>query len=180
MLLGPLIVFFHECGHYLLALTFDAIPEFYLTQVRVHHHGPLTNQANFWIAAGGPIVDALFATAGFLSIRFNRCKRISTAPSRIDYLGIVLVLSVANFAVGFVSRFILHVLPMPSGDASRMSLSMGLPIWSVPALLSLLSLVLIGATLRFFPRGHRLIPFGSAFLGWFSGVRILHYWFSPA
>ena len=178
-LLAPLIVYFHECGHYLLALGFGATPEFHLAKVRVHNLGPLTNQANFWIAAGGPMVDALLSTTGFLWLCLSRSTRAGTAPTRADCLGIVLVMSVANFVVGFVKRFVVHVLPPASGDASRMSLSMGLPIWCVPSLLSLFALVLVGATMCLFPPRHRLVPFGFAFLGWFAGVRILHFWFSP-
>jgi hypothetical protein len=172
MLLAPLIVFFHECGHYFFAVVFGATPEFYLTKVRVQHEGPLTSQAAFWIAAGGPLVDALLAVTGFLWLRYSRHPRIGTSPARTGWLGIVLVLSVANYVVGFVTRLIIL---KPPGDAPRMSLAMGLPIWSVPSLLSLFSLVLIGAAIRLFPRGHRLVPFGCAFLGWFFGVRMLHF-----
>ncbi len=178
-LLAPLIVCLHECGHYLMALWFGATPEFHLAKVRVHHIGPLTDQANFWIAAGGPMVDALFATTSFLLLCLYRSTRISTAPTRADCLGIVLVVSVANFVIGFVRRFVIHNLSPESGDASRMSLSVGLPNWCVPSLLSLFSLVLIGTTMCLFPPKHRLVPFGFALLGWFAGVRILHFWFSP-
>ena len=177
--LAPLLTFFHECGHYVGGVAIDANPEFHVGSVHFRPHHPITNQAYFWFAAGGPLVTVLLATTGFLWLRQQRRPRIGTAPTRTDCVGIVLV---ASNAVLFAGLFVVHLILQDSlktpGDAEKMSLLMGLPVWLVPALLASLSLVLMGATMRLFPRGCRFVPFGFAMLGFFTGERLQIYCFA--
>jgi len=170
MLLAPLVIFLHECGHYVVAAAYDANPEFHVGRVSYRSHQPTANQAYFWIAAGGPLVNVLLATTGFLWLRYKRHARIGTAPTRTDCLGIFLVCQIVPaWVVIFVVHLILQDFLTRPGDAEKMSLSMGLPVWLSPVLLASFSLVLIGAAMRLFPRGSRLVPFGYALVGWFTG-----------
>jgi hypothetical protein len=166
MLLTPILIFLHECGHYLAASAFGARPEIHFAHVRIPG-GHKTRMADFCSNAAGPLVDASFAIGGFLWLRHRLRSLPQTSPGLPNWIATIFVLRATGPIIGFV-------VALTGGpgipDEAEMSLLLGLPGWLLPAVVALLALALILAAVRLLPRSYRLLPVASIYLGAFFAI----------
>jgi hypothetical protein len=165
MLLAPAFILLHECGHYTAARFFGFKAHFHFAEVDVSQPatGIFQNQL---ITAAGPAVEATLAMGGLLWLWYLRRNRLKSPATLADWL--------ATFPI-FCSLRWMRCLggslahPKP-GDEADLSASFGLPHWLLAYLLAPVGLALFIVAIRLHPRGSRLFPFVSAFLGLVLGA----------
>ena len=157
----PLCSVFHECGHYVTALAFNAHPQ--LHWALVSHSRELTSAARFCIKAGGPFMDVLCVTAGLCSLRRSRQREI---PGMTQWFSFALVQRALASILG-VQMLISGSQVLP--DEAAMSIVLGWSNWTLPCMLLLPWVAALVEALRAMPRGYRLIPFIAVNLGGIFG-----------
>jgi len=166
ILLGPMLIFLHECGHFVAASAFGAGPELHFGHVRLLV-GNKTTLGAFCVKAAGPLVDVLFAVWGFLWLRQRHRTRGDAQAGLPDWIATTFVLDLTNFIVGFVATVTVGTVAL---DAASMSLMLGWPGWVLSGVFALLALALIANALRLLPRGERLLPVVGIYLGTVLGA----------
>lgn len=166
ILLGPMLVFLHECGHFMAASAFGAGPELHFGHVRMLV-GTKTPLDAFCVRAAGPLVDVLFAVWGFLWLRQRHRTRSDAQTGLPDWIATTFVLVLTNFIVGFVATVTVGTVAL---DGAAMSLMLGWPGWLLPGVSALLALALIASALRLLPKGERLLPVMGIYLGTVLGA----------
>ena len=161
VVLAPLVILLHECGHYAAAAAFGCTSYFHFAETSVRLEQPVSPHIFRLVTAAGPAVDAFLTIGGFLWLRRLRHGRLQSAVTSTDWL--------ATFPVLFAARWLRCLASPPSHpvpkDETTLSVSFGFPQWFLPYLLALAALAILTATIRLHPRGSRLVPFVSAFLG---------------
>ena len=166
VLLGPILIFLHECGHFVAASAFGARPELHFGHVRMLV-GTKTPLGAFCVKAAGPLVDVLIAVGGFLWLRQRHRTRGDAQAGLPDWIATIFGLGLTNFIIGFVATLTVGTVPL---DTPSMSLMLGWPGWLLSGVFALLALALITSSLRLLPRGSRLLPVLGICLGTVLGA----------
>jgi hypothetical protein len=166
ILLMPVLIFLHECGHFVVASAYGAGPEFRLTHVIIAD-GYKTEFGRFCGKAAGPLVDALIAVGGFLWLRRRHGVRGDAPAGLPDWVATIFVLRATDSILGFVVALTRGAVPL---DGVQMSVMLGWPPWLLPGFFAVLALALITTALRLLPRGSRLLPVVGIYLGAVLGV----------
>ena len=165
MVVLPLCSLFHECGHYLAALAFDAHPQLHWTFVS--HSQQLTSAARFCIKAGGPMMDFLCVAGGLVWLHRFRQREI---PSMAQWISFTLVQRALASILG-VQMLLSGSQVLP--DEAAMSIVLGWSKWTLPCMLLLAWVAAFMAALRAIPRGYRLLSFVGVNLGGVFGCGLL-------
>ena len=168
LLLAPLVILMHECGHYTADVVLGLHPILHATSVQgtVLPPGGLSTGASLVFMAAGPLVELLCTVGGFVWLMVRRRYRLDVPPTTLDWL--------ATSLACFCCRWIHHTPDLLwkasrtghyGGDEAAISRLLGLPAWVLPVAIWFPCLWLLVTTIRMHPQGQRLFPFTALFLG---------------
>jgi hypothetical protein len=150
-------------GHYVAGVYLGFSATLHYDQVT----GTMPKEALTWRgdalqASAGPLVQLVLAVAGLAWLRSLRRHRSEAAVTTKDWLATVLIgLNAGPWLRGFADPFGYPQLI----DEARVSGAVGLRPTVLPCLFALLAVVTLLASMRFHPRGSRLLPFLSMAAG---------------
>lgn len=161
MIFAPTVILLHECGHYIAAAAFGLRAYFHSseTAIRMPPHTP--PHVLRLIAGAGPAVETALTIGGFYWLWRLRRNRRESSVTLTDWFATFLILCGARWLRCLAGT---PAHPLPS-DEAFLSGSLGFPPWLLSYLFAPVGLAIIIAAIRLHPRGNRLVPFVSAFLG---------------
>lgn len=166
IILAPALILLHESGHYFAARALGLKAEIRSSETSIHVPEPTPRYIQLLTVSGGPAMDALLAASGVVWLWCLRRNRLQSAATICDWLATFLAtdgLRWLRCLTGTLTR------PMPRDEAT-ISQSLGLPPWLLAYALAPVGLALFILAVRLHPRGSRLAPFTSAFLGLILGA----------
>jgi hypothetical protein len=163
--LAPIFILLHECGHYTAAVALGFRARFHFAEVQVFQPATLIFQDQL-ISAAGPAVEATLAIGGLLWLWYLRRNRLNSPATPADWLATFPIFCSLRWMRCFGGS-LAHPLP---GDEAHLCTSFGFPPWLLAYILAPVGLALFIVAIRLHPRGSRLFPFVSAFLGLVLGA----------
>jgi hypothetical protein len=173
LVLVPVSIFFHECGHYVTGKCFGFNVKFHHAQV--DFSGPkekFTTTANFVTSASGPLTSLLLGIGGLMWLYWSRRNRVHETASLWDWVATALALNLGRGLRSFAS---LPSHPQPD-DEAWISRALGLPGWLLPYFLGLMGILAFVVIIRLHPRGQRLLPISCLLVGGVIGAAL---WTGP-
>jgi hypothetical protein len=166
MFLAPTFMLLHECGHYASAAALGFRVRFHFAEIQLSQPATFSILQLQLITAAGPAVEATLAIGGLLWLWHLRRNRLQSPATLADWLATFPIFCSLRWMRCFGGSL---ANPVPS-DEAHLSDSFGFPPWLLAYLLAPVGLALFIVAIRLHPRGSRLFPFVSAFLGLVLGT----------
>ncbi len=184
LVLGPVAIMLHECGHALGAVASSASFSMHAMSTSIQGEGAPLDMTTLLVA--GPAVELILSTVGLIVLTRRRRGGTTRSVDAIDWLATAMaglcLRWLTRVPVGTISGIVSDFYTI---DEAYISEHIGLPPWGVPLLLCLPAALAFRHLIRLHPAGARLLPLSALFaaqgLGvalWLNrlGPRLLSYW----